>query len=54
MTKQHFEHFARLIADSDNDDVTRMFAALVIIRTAEQFNPRFDRGRFLRACKLGE
>lgn len=44
---------ARLIKDSDNDATTRMFAALVIIRTAETFSPRFDRARFLKACGLG-
>lgn len=50
MTKKHFESMARDIAASDNNDTTKMFAAIVIIRTAEQDNPRFDRARFLRAC----
>lgn len=54
MTKQHFEYFARLIRESDNDAQTKMFAALVVARTAEAFNPRFNRARFLRACGLGE
>jgi hypothetical protein len=53
VTKKHIEHFARLIAESDNDTQTRMFAALVILRTAEAFNPHFDRARFLKACRLG-
>lgn len=54
MTKMHFEYAARLIRESDNDMTTKMFAALVVLRTAEHFNPRFDRARFLRACGLGE
>ena len=53
MTKKHFELAARLIKDSDNDTTTRMFAALVISRTAETFSPRFDRVQFLKACGLG-
>jgi hypothetical protein len=52
MTKQHFEAFARKIRESDNDAQTKMFAALVVARTAEEFNPRFDMARFLKACGL--
>lgn len=52
MTKKHFESFARDIAASDNAPEVKMFAALVIIRTAERDNLRFDRRRFLRACGL--
>jgi len=52
MTKKHFISMARDIKASDNDAQTKMFAALVIIRTAEQDNPRFDRARFLAACGL--
>jgi hypothetical protein len=50
MTKKHFISMARDIAASDNSPETKMFAALVIIRTAEHDNPRFDRARFLQAC----
>ncbi len=52
MTKKHFESFARDIAASDNPPELKVFAALIIIRTAERDNPRFDRSRFLRACGL--
>lgn len=52
MTKMHFETAARLIRESDNDATAKTFAALVFARTAEQFNPRFDRTRFMRACGL--
>ena len=54
MTKKHFEAFAREIAESDNSPETRMFAAMVVIRVAQEFNPRFDRERFLKACGLSE
>lgn len=54
MTKRHFESFARDIAASDNDRPTKIFAALVVIRTAETFNPRFNRRRFLVACGLAD
>ena len=52
MTKKHFIALAAAIKSSDNDLQTKTFAALVIIRVAEQDNPRFDRGRFLTACGL--
>ena len=52
--QKHFELAAQLIADSDNDLTARMFAALVIVRVAEQLNPRFDRARFITAGKLGD
>ena len=54
MTKKHFETFAREIAASNNDDQTRMFAAITVIRVAQEFNPRFDRERFLKACGLSQ
>lgn len=54
MTKKHFEAFAREIAASDNGGAAKMFAALVVIRVAQQDNPRFDRERFLKACGLGD
>lgn len=52
MTKKHFEAFAREIAESNQDQIPKMFAAMVVIRVAQQDNPRFDRERFLKACGL--
>ena len=52
MTKRHFEALALEIRESNNDAQTKMFAAMVVIRVAQQFNLRFDRERFLRACGL--
>ena len=52
MTKKHFIALAREIHDSDNDTQTKTFAAMVIIRVAQDDNPRFDRYRFLEACGL--
>lgn len=53
MTKQHFEAFAREIQSSDRTVEEKMFAALVVIRVAKQFDGRFDSDRFLKACGLG-
>ena len=60
MTKRHFEAFAREIADyvrfsQDMPEATTKhatFAARVIAHVAAEFNPRFDRERFLKACGL--
>lgn len=64
MTKQHFEAFAaRIKADRDaaqggvTAEAVRVFdetayAAAIIARVAEVFNPRFDRARFMRACGI--
>ncbi len=52
MTKMHFEAFAREIAGFADGPAKRT-AAEVIIRVARQFNPRFDRERFLAACDIG-
>ena len=52
MTKKHFEAFAREIAASSQDLVTRWAMARLVIRVND--NPRFDRERFIRACGLSE
>lgn len=54
MTKKHFISMARDIAASDQTPEAKTFAALVIIRTAQEDNPRFDRARFLKACGLAQ
>lgn len=52
MTKKHFEALAREIAASNNSAEMKMFAAMVVIRVAQNDNPRFDRERFMKACGL--
>lgn len=52
MTKKHFEAFAREISSSSGNYTTKLFAAVIFCRVAEQDNPRFDRERFLKACGL--
>ena len=54
MTKQHFEAFAREIASSNQDEVTRWAMARLVIRVAQEHNLRFDRARFVAACGLTE
>jgi hypothetical protein len=60
MTKKHFIAFAHAIATMPYayDDATtrenKRIAAMVVVRVAETFNPRFDRTRFLAACGLGD
>ncbi len=52
MTKTHYEAFATEILFSDQPLETRAAMARLVIRVATQFNPRFDRARFLRAAGL--
>lgn len=53
MTKRHFEAFARQIREATHrTHDERLVCAWTVIHVAEEFNPRFDRGRFLRACGL--
>ncbi len=52
MTKKHFEAMAKDIKNANQTRDTKYFAALVVIHTAMQDNPRFDQGRFLKACGL--
>lgn len=54
MTKMHFEAFAREIAQSA-DTLTvleRLAVANIVVRVAQQFNPRFAVSRFFRAAGL--
>jgi hypothetical protein len=50
MTKQHFQAFADEIA-SIAIITERNAAALAVANVAQRFNPRFDRARFLTACR---
>ena len=52
MTKKHFEAFAREIANSNRNDAERAAVAIVVVRVALQFNPRFDADRFYKAAGL--
>jgi hypothetical protein len=52
MTKQHFEAFAREIANSNRPTNERAAAAWVVVRVAQQFNSRFDVSRFFKAAGL--
>lgn len=49
MTKKHFEEAARIIKDIANDQ-ERHKTAIRFATLFRQFNPRFDSGRFFRAC----
>lgn len=51
MTKKHFIAFAQEISRNENPE-HRFAAAQAVANVAEQFNPRFDRQRFLIACNL--
>jgi hypothetical protein len=52
MTKRHFEAFAREIAQSNRSTDERAAAAWIIVRVAQQFNPKFDASRFFIAAGL--
>ena len=49
MTKRHFIALAREISEIQ-DYAARCLAADAVARAAAQFNPNFDRARFLAAC----
>jgi len=49
MTKKHFRAFADAIANID-DRTERERVASLVANVCRQFNSRFDRERFLRAC----
>lgn len=53
MTKKHFEAFAYQIATSQQSEATRRQMAEMVASVARADNPRFDRDRFFRACRLG-
>ena len=50
MIKKHFEAFAREIRESDRTPEEKTAAAIIIMRVARQFNPRFDADRFFKAA----
>lgn len=56
MTKRHFEAFARIISQDvespEYDSALCLYAALVFAQVATEFNPRFDREHFFKACGL--
>ena len=56
MTKKHFEAFAsQIAADLRNNVATKEqaeYAANIVAAVANQFNSRFDRARFMKACGL--
>ena len=49
MTRKHFKALAEAISKIE-DEVARRAAAYAIAPVCRQFNPSFDRGRFLEAC----
>jgi hypothetical protein len=59
MSRKHFEALAEVVrnlrqeaARHDSDWICIDAVASALAKMAYQFNPRFDRMRFLRACKL--
>lgn len=52
MTKKHFIALAAEIALIDDREARRK-AADAVARAARQFNPNFDKARFLAACFPG-
>lgn len=47
MTKKHFEAIARVLRETKATEATCLAMAYAL----ENFNPAFNRGRFLAACK---
>lgn len=54
MTRKHFEAIARTIRTLDLDAAEMRIVAIAMARTLATFNPAFNRGRFLKACGVGE
>ena len=56
MTRKHFNAIAAAIAssadDSRYDRYTRQLIANQLATEFEQFNPNFDRARFIKACRV--
>ncbi len=52
MTKRHFEAFAREIKNSPEPESVKWSCAIIVCNIASDFNPRFNRERFMRACGL--
>ena len=51
MTKRHFIALAKRIAEIGNYPA-RCLAADAVAKACAEFNPAFDRTRFLEACKV--
>lgn len=54
MTKRHFEAFALEIANSNRSLDERAAMAWLVVRVAQQFNPRFDSNRFFKAAGMAQ
>lgn len=52
MTKKHFEAAARIVREETIGLGKKVEVAKAFIILFSAFNPRFDRGRFLKACEL--
>ena len=52
MIKKHFIAFARAIAQSDRTREEKAAMAWLVIHVAQEFNPHFDKIRFMRATGL--
>lgn len=50
MTRKHFAAIARVIESLELSDADRYTVAANFADMCGQFNPNFDRGRFLVAC----
>ena len=56
MTRKHFKAIAKILSSVQWDSVTQESLILLNARFADMLeneNPRFDRGKFLEACKEG-
>lgn len=58
MTKKHFEALAEIVRDACGfayvNKHAQRWLALRLAAVCQETNPRFDRERFMRACKLME
>lgn len=50
MTRKHFQAIADVIRKYGGDEGRKALMALEMAATLRQFNPNFDRERFIRAC----
>ena len=51
MTKRHFLAFAQELQESEQSEDIRLYCVRLIADVAQRFNERFDRERFMRACR---
>ncbi len=54
MTRKHFIELAELVKSMYVDEDERRRLASQLAGFCAQFNDRFDRGRFIRACGIKE